>query len=858
MVGSTISHYKILEKLGEGGMGVVYKAEDTKLGRCVAMKFLPPHVGTDEEKKSRFIQEARAASVIDHPNIGAIYEINETPDGSMYIVMACYDVESLKDKIEKGPLEINQAIDYSLQIANGMVKAHERGIIHRDLKPGNVLITNDGIAKIIDFGLAKLSGGMQLTRSGTTLGTVAYMSPEQTRGENVDERSDIWSLGIMLFEMLTGKLPFRGEFDAAMVYSITNENPISVETFRTSIPFDLKLIIARALEKDVNNRYQRMEEIVADLKKLHLRNQTEIIATDDSSSDWNTVTKTIRYMAKKHTVSFIWIPAIILILFVVFFLAKSFLFKPPPSTLSKSIAVLPFINLGESEQVYFADGFAEEITEELSKLSQILVISRQSSGYFKNSKLQDSIIADQLGVRYLLKGELQLAVMRVKLKLSLFDSHSAREVWKKPYDFARGEIIDIKQDIIKEIVAQLDIEPSAVRPLSYKPSADVYNTYLQGLYHRDKLTKDENTLAITFFQEAIRKDTNFIPAYVALANTKIEHYRQAWDLSPQYLTDARKYCEKAIQADTNDHQALAQIGIITDLEGNPKASVDILQRSITKDKNNAIALTSIAWIYLFELGEPAKGVMYLKQLEEINPFDWLTAMNLGVAYAQMKNYPEAIKSFHRAVQLNPTNELPIYSLGYAYERIVQIDSAIYYYQTALKINSMNSKTYEALNSILLAINNYAKAESLMSQGVFLFQDDYNIFYGLGVANLLNNKKFEASKTFNDGLNIVESEIKKNPRNGDLYAIAGLFNARLANKSAALLAINKAVKLDSTNEEVIMKVTRAYAVLGQKSEVLEWYKRAKSMNPEYDAAYLRTAMDFEKYRNDPDLLSIARQ
>jgi len=236
MVGSTISHYKIIVKLGEGGMGVVYKAEDTKLGRCVAIKFLPQHVGADEEKKSRFIQEARAASVIDHPNIGAIYEINETTDGSMYIVMACYDVDSLKDKISKGLLEINQAIDFSLQIAQGMAKAHERGIIHRDLKPGNVLITNDGIAKIIDFGLAKLSGGIHLTKSGTTLGTVAYMSPEQARGDSVDARSDIWSLGIMLFEMLTGKLPFRGEFDAAMMYSITNENPLPVETLELLSP----------------------------------------------------------------------------------------------------------------------------------------------------------------------------------------------------------------------------------------------------------------------------------------------------------------------------------------------------------------------------------------------------------------------------------------------------------------------------------------------------------------------------------------------------------------------------------------------------------------------------------------------
>ncbi len=858
MIGQTVSHYKILEKLGEGGMGVVFKAEDTKLGRCVAIKFLPQHVGADEEKKTRFIQEARAASVIDHPNIGAIYEINETADGSMYIVMACYDVDSLKDKISKGLLEINQAIDFSLQIAQGMAKAHERGIIHRDLKPGNVLITNDGIAKIIDFGLAKLSGGTHLTKSGTTLGTVAYMSPEQARGENVDARSDIWSLGIMLFEMLTGKLPFRGEFDAAMMYSITNENPLPVETFRTALPFDLKLIIARALQKDPKDRYQRMDEIVTDLKALHLKTQTGKVVSDISESDWKTATKTIRYIAQRHKLSFIWIPAAILLIAFAGFIIKTFLIKSPSTTLSKSIAVLPFINIGESEQAYFADGFADEITSELNELPQVQVISRQSSSFFKDTKLKDSTITNQLGVRYLLKGEILALVGRIKIKLSLFDSHSDEEFWKQNYDIARGEILKAKKEIIKEVASQLGIDQDLIKPPRYETSPEVYNSFLQGLYYRDKQTKEASVLAITFFTEAIKNDSNFIPAFVALANTKVEHYRQGWETSEQYLTDAKKYCQKVLLADSNSSQAYAELGIIADIKGNPKEALDLLLKSYNKEKSNSVALTSIAYIYLFEFGEPAKGVMYLKQLQEINPFDWLTSMNLGIAYAQIKNYPEAIRAFHRAYQLNPQHEWTFYSLGYTYERLGQFDSAIYYYQSAIQINPMNPKPYDALVSVLLVNNKYTKAESIMTVGMRYLQDDINLFYDLGVTYLLGNKQSNARKIFSDGLNLVEGKIKINPGNGGQYAFAGLFNARLGNKNAAMKAMEKAVQLDSTNEEVVMRVARVYAILGVKDRMLEWFKRVRAMTTEYDASYLRTAMDFEKYRNDPDLLSIARQ
>jgi len=270
MIGKTISHYKILEKLGEGGMGEVYLAEDFKLKRKVALKFLPHHLTVDSEARERFTHEAQAASVLDHPNICTIHEINETDDGQSYIVMAYCEGETLREKIDRGPLKIDVAIAITIRIAEGLVAAHEREITHRDIKPANIMINKDGVVKIVDFGLAKLASQSKLTKTSEIVGTTTYMSPEQALGQTVDHRSDIWALGVLLYEMITGRVPFEGEYEQSVMYSIINVDVEPVTGLRTGVPMELERIITKALMKDPNQRYQHIDEMLVDLKPRKL------------------------------------------------------------------------------------------------------------------------------------------------------------------------------------------------------------------------------------------------------------------------------------------------------------------------------------------------------------------------------------------------------------------------------------------------------------------------------------------------------------------------------------------------------------------------------------------------------------
>ena len=390
MIGKIISHYKILEKIGGGGMGVVYKAEDTRLKRTVALKFLPPELTRDEEAKKRFIHEAEAASSLEHANICNIHEIGETDNGQMFIVMSSYEGETLKKKIEKGPLKLKEALSIIIQIAEGLAKVHEKDIIHRDIKPANIFITNDGVVKILDFGLAKMSGQTQLTQLGSTVGTAAYMSPEQVQGVKIDKRTDIWSLGIVFYEMLTGELPFKGDYEQAVIFSVLNEEPEFLSKIRTDVPRQIEEIINKSLSKNPGKRFSNVTEIINALQPA-----LEELKTGESRSFSRILGRKQRRLLYRLTIIS---AAVIAILIYLWFNYNKGL-KPI------SIALLPLENISkETDQEWFSDGMTDALITDLAKISGLRVISRSSVMKFKGTGKSASEIAHELNVNYIVEG----------------------------------------------------------------------------------------------------------------------------------------------------------------------------------------------------------------------------------------------------------------------------------------------------------------------------------------------------------------------------------------------------------------------------------------------------------------------
>ncbi len=419
MINKIVSHYRILEKLGQGGMGVVYKAEDTKLKRTVALKFLPPELSRDREAKERLFHEARAAAALEHPNIATVYEIDEA-EGRIFIAMGYVSGQTLKEKISGGgrdeatsPLRISEAIEIAIQIGEGLALAHAKGIVHRDIKAANIMISDRGQARIMDFGLAKLKGQTKLTREGTTLGTVAYMSPEQALGREVDQRTDIWSLGVILYEMLTGRLPFKGEYEQAVMYAILNEEPEPVTAVRSGIPLELERIIDKALAKDFAERYQDCADLLADLRRV-----SKEVQPLKSAVEKKRMAGRARYRIGFKIAAVVLLISALVAASYFLFLGKE---KPELSgiretTWKNSIAVMPFRDFSpHQDQEYFCDGMTDAMIGRLNRLPELKVISLTSVMVYKHQERNIKKIGQELGVNTILEGSILRENERIRV-----------------------------------------------------------------------------------------------------------------------------------------------------------------------------------------------------------------------------------------------------------------------------------------------------------------------------------------------------------------------------------------------------------------------------------------------------------
>jgi len=652
MINQTISHYKILEQIGAGGMGVVYKAEDTKLKRTVALKFLPPELLRDKEAKERFTQEAQAASALDHNNICSIFEIDETEDGQIFIAMGYYEGETLKDKIAQNPFSVEDAVDITTQIAQGLKKAHEKGIVHRDIKPANIMITEDKVAKILDFGLAKLSGQSRLTKMDSTLGTVAYMSPEQTGGEDVDSRTDIWSLAVVLFEMLTGQLPFKGEYGQALTYSILNEEPKPLSGLRSGIPLELERIINKALAKDPNERYQHVDEMLVDLKKLK-----------STSLDLHSNTTEINAFKPINIIRYIAI--LVLGIFVIYALYSQFFAKREKELVNerKMLVVLPFENLGLPEDEYFADGMTDEITSRLAEISGLGVIARTSAIKYKNTDKTIKQIGEELNVDYLLIGTVRWEKKsdtdsRVRITPELISVSDVTHLWTHRYDAVLSGIFQIQTNVAEQIALALHIkllEPEQ-KALRTKPTDNMsaYDFYLRGNdYLFRGLTEKDRRLAILMYKNAISLDPKFALAYAQLSRANSSFFWYYWDRSDDRREMAKKAVDKSFKLVSDLPEAYLALGYYyywcnLDYE-RALEQFNIARKS---QPNNANILAGIGYVQRRQ-GKFEETLTNLKSALILDPLSPMTAFGIGETYELIRNFNEAEKYYNQAIKLNP-------------------------------------------------------------------------------------------------------------------------------------------------------------------------------------------------------------
>ncbi len=640
MIGTTILHYEILSELGRGGMGVVYKAYDTKLQRDVALKFLPQDQSDDA--RDRFLREARAASRLNHKNIVSIYAIEHAERD--FIVMEYVDGSSLRDFIAAGPIPIDRAVEIARDVADALSKAHEAGIVHRDIKPDNILLTQDGHPKVLDFGIAKMEGSERLTMTDATLGTIAYMSPEQSRGETIDGRSDLFSLGVILYEMIAGTSPFKGDYPAATTFKILNEDPEPLSNHRPDVPENIEAAVSRLLQKDPAHRYQTGQELVDDLKSGTTSTTTApsiaqpVVATHDAGGF------RLRPM---------WaIPAFVAVGLLV---ASWFFLTRGPS--ASSIAVLPFENTSNEDDVAFlCDGIPESLINRLSLIPDFKVISRASSFSYRDKGIDPRVIGAELGVQTVLLGRLERRGDELSISAELVSASDSRQMWGQRFTRHSSDVLKIEDEIAGSIADQLQLElsPETKQKLESASSVDpkAYELFLKGRFDIVGSNEDMDQ-AIEYFREATRIDPNFAAAWAGIAEGLAIQAYLTVETREALMGEARAALETALTHDPNSSEAYVAKGLLNfyldwDFEG----AIDALERAIALNPGNAAAYNRYADV-LLAVGRMDKALAMSLKSKELDPISVSPTHDLGWFYFTQGKFDLAEEQFAAARRMHP-------------------------------------------------------------------------------------------------------------------------------------------------------------------------------------------------------------
>jgi serine/threonine protein kinase/tetratricopeptide (TPR) repeat protein len=701
LIGKRVSHYRVLGVLGGGGMGVVYRAEDLKLGRGVALKFLPDELVHDPVVLGRFEREARAASALNHPHICTIYEFEEY-EGQPFIVMELLDGQTLRERIgnASAPLQTNELIELAIQITDGLDAAHQKGIIHRDIKTANIFLTNRGEAKILDFGLSRivdldehphnplgeevdetsapreaasiLSSNSTLTQTGAMLGTVSYMSPEQVRGEKLDTRTDLFSFGMVLYEMATGRRAFAGDTAPLLREAIVNHTPTRVRELNTRIPPKMEGIINKCLEKDRHLRYQHASEIRADLQRL--KRDTEL----------DKVTSTAETARSRRTMMIVAISAFVLVALI----AGGWSYLARTRTRIDSIAVLPFVNTsGDPTVEYLSDGITEGVIHNLSQLPQLRVMARTTVFYYKGRGIDPQKVGRDLNVQAVLTGTVVQRGSTLNVETELVDVSNGTEMWGEKYDRRLSDAYIIEEQITEDISEKLKIRLSRdekqrlIKPATQSPEA--YEFYLKGRYYWNKRTEDGLNKARDYFNQAISVDPKYALAYAGLADDYLIQGEDGFALPVDAFSRAKAAALKAIEGDdklAEAHTSLADVKAVYDWDWS--GAEKEFRRAIELNPNYGTAHQWYAEDVLMRLGRFEEAVAEIKRAKAVDPLSLIINSVECEVLAFAGDYDNAIKQGHKTIELDPNFPDGHFELGRAYEYKGMYNEAIREFQKA--------------------------------------------------------------------------------------------------------------------------------------------------------------------------------
>jgi len=736
MIGKVISHYKVLEKLGEGGMGEVYKARDLHLDRFVVLKFLRSHLTTDKEVVERFQREAKAAAALNHSNIVTIHEISEF-EGQIFIVMEYIEGISLREKISKD-LSIKEIINITIQICEGLKRAHQADIVHRDIKPENILIDKENQVKIVDFGLAKLKGLSKQTKENTILGTICYMSPEQLIGEEIDSRTDIWSLGIVIYEMLTKQLPFKGEYEQAISYSILNEEPISLYDVNKDITNGFQNLITQCLQKKTENRLKSISAVCAQLQHITEHDELFDITAKKRKSFLHKITTP--FLVKLNITLVI---IVLLSLFIFdFHSIKTRVFQAGIPR-KKQIAVLPFSNLtGDENNQHYCDGLFEILTSKLCQFEQFQSsLSIVPSTEIRQFNIMSAFEAKkQFGVNLVIKCNLQKNFENTQLifNLDLIDAKTLRMLKSKPIIIPLKETsnINFMEEIVNILASMLRVELNQqnrdLLAAGNTPVPVAFNYYLQGrgyLQNYYSLENIEN--AIQLFKQALAEDSEFALAYAGLGDAFWKKYEHTKD--SQWITPAIDHCNKALEINDLLAEAHNTLGVIYQGSGKFAQAIDEFKKIIAIDSVNSGAFHELAKTYAAKGDSINAEVTYLKAIK-MKPDYWANYYFLGNFYYYKGDYEKAEKQYLLVLQYAPFNFKAYRNLGAVYMLMDRYEDAQRMLEYSLEIQH-NYGTYANLGIIHFSKQEYKKAAEMYEKALELNDKNYVNWGNLAICYL---------------------------------------------------------------------------------------------------------------------------